>query len=188
MRTPKRPPRRNEATPLTPERIVAALHRVAARLDAPLDLLVIGGAAMLLHYGGPRSSTRDVDAVVLGGDITADRLRAIVRAVARDLDLESDWLNDAAKGFIRGVAVGELVFSAGPLRVFAVAPEQLIAMKLCAWRDARDTDDAVHVITRTLDAGRSPQDLWAAAEPFLLPGCELKAWYAFQDIVESAVE
>ena len=62
--------------------------------------------------------------------------------------------------------------------------EQMLAMKLSAWRDDVDIADA----RRLLQELASPKDkakIWTKVERFLVPGDELKAQYAFRDLWES---
>jgi len=49
-----------------------------------------------VHFGAQRA-TRDVDVLVLRGDLGG--LRQAVRAIASQHDLPEDWMNEAAKGF-----------------------------------------------------------------------------------------
>jgi hypothetical protein len=58
---------------------------------------------MVLLYGA-RESTRDVDAVVAGRETLLAARRAAVH-----VGLPEDWLNDAAKGYLHGLAVGPTV-------------------------------------------------------------------------------
>jgi hypothetical protein len=62
--------------------------------------------------------------------------------------------------------------------------EQLLAMKLSAWRDDVDIADARRLLLE-LAQGRSSDELWQAISPYLVPGDELKAQYAFTDLWES---
>lgn len=48
--------------------LVDALEALDACLTAPVDLLVIGGAAMILHFQAARA-TRDMDVIMLRGDL-----------------------------------------------------------------------------------------------------------------------
>lgn len=132
---------------------------------------------MVLVHGRQRS-TRDVDVVAI-----APELRAAARRVALDANLPEDWLNDGAKGFLRGLAVGETILETPSLIVRALAPIQLLAMKLCAWRDDVDIEDARSLLG-LLKGAR--EDVWRGIQPHLAPGRELKARYAFEDLWESA--
>jgi hypothetical protein len=92
---------------LTREVIVAALSLLADRLqpDEPrVDLIIVGGAAMVLLFGA-RESTKDVDAFHLDMDANT-RVAEAAANVARALELPSDWLSDAAKGYVHGLSFG----------------------------------------------------------------------------------
>lgn len=114
----------------------------------------------------------------------ADILRAFeaVLRVSSALDLPEDWLNDGAKGYLNGVQAGKVLLDRPGLLIRALAPQQLLAMKLCAWRDDVDVADAT-VLLHELPGER--EEVWSHIRPFLVPGRELKAQYAFDDLWES---
>lgn len=58
--------------------------------------------------------------------------------ITRALEALDDWFNDAAKGYVHGLALGERLLVTPSLVVHTLAPEQLLAMKLSAWRDDVD--------------------------------------------------
>ena len=62
-------------------------------------------------------------------------------------------------------------------------PNQLLAMKLSAWRDDVDIDDARLLLTKLVG---DREQVWSQIEPHLVPGRELKAQYAFADLWEAA--
>jgi hypothetical protein len=76
--------------------LINILSRLDEHLSSPFDVVIVGGAAMILHFGAPRA-TRDVDVLVLKGNVS--ELREAARIIAHDQDLPDDWLNDGAKGF-----------------------------------------------------------------------------------------
>lgn len=144
------------------------------------EVVVVGGAAVVLLYNA-REATKDVDVLILGGDDPALVRRAVQR-VAGALGLPDDWMNDAAKGYVHGLALGEVLLDEPALLVRALAPHQLLAMKLSAWRDDVDIEDA------RLLLGKMPADrdeVWRLVEPHLVPGRETKAYYAFCDLWEA---
>jgi hypothetical protein len=55
-------------------------------------------------------------------------------------------------------------------------------MKLSAWRDDVDIADA-QVLLREFSGKRA--EVWSLVEPYLVPGRELKAKYAFDDLWEA---
>ena len=160
-----------------------ALEALAAALPVarpPRELWVVGGAALVLLYAA-RETTKDVDGFALEPSTTAE-LRAASASVAGELALPSDWLNDGAKGYVHGLAPGELLFSSPGLVVRSVAPQQLLAMKLSAWRDDVDVSDARLLLSKL--AG-DRDSVWRLVEPYLVPGRQLKAQYAFDDLWEA---
>jgi hypothetical protein len=168
---------------LTQEGIRRALEALAAALppsDAPREVWIVGGAALVLLYGA-RETTKDVDAFTLDAAGSAE-LRAAAASVAQQVDLPEDWLNDGAKGYLQGLAPGELLFSAAGMVVRSVAPQQLLAMKLSAWRDDLDVSDARLLLSK-LSGDRG--SVWKLVEPHLVPGRQLKAQYAFDDLWEA---
>jgi hypothetical protein len=163
--------------------ILKALDALADALDSlglPAEILVGGGAALVLLYDA-RQATRDVDAFVFSStDPTA--VRQAAREVAEPLGLPEDWLNDGAKGYLHGLIPGEVLFQRRSLTVRAIGVQQLLAMKLSAWRDDIDISDARLLLSK-MQGDRS--QIWIAIEPYLVPGRELKARYAFEDLWEA---
>jgi hypothetical protein len=168
---------------LTQAGIRRALEALAEALPpsgGSRELWIVGGAALVLLYGA-RETTKDVDAFSLEAASSAE-LRAAAASVARQLDLPPDWLNDGAKGYLQGLAPGEVLFSAAGLIVRTLAPQQLLAMKLSAWRDDLDVSDARLLLSKLPgDKG----SVWDLVEPHLVPGRQLKAQYAFDDLWEA---
>jgi hypothetical protein len=91
-------------------------------------------------------------------------------------------LNDAAKGFLASPVTPVLLMTASGIRVSRPAIEQLLAMKLCAWRDDVDISDARRLLAETRG---TREEVWAKVQPHLQTGQELKARYAFEDLWES---
>lgn len=165
--------------------ILQALEALARELEAigatrREEIVLAGGAALVLMYNA-REATRDVD-VGSGGSAS---LREAARRVAVALELPEDWLNDGAKGYLNGLLPGEVLLDRPALLVRALGLQQLLAMKLSAWRDDVDISDA-HLLLSRIQGKR--EDVWSAVEPFLVPGRELKARYAFDDLWEAINE
>jgi hypothetical protein len=66
----------------------------------------------------------------------------------------------------------------------ALSLEQLLAMKLSAWRDDLDISDARRLM-QEIKRGRDKEEIWQSIEPYLVPGDQLTAQYAFLDLWES---
>jgi uncharacterized nucleotidyltransferase DUF6036 len=160
--------------------ILHGLRELAKELgpsSPPREIAIAGGAAIVVLYE-TRQSTRDVDVVV-----SAPGVREAARAVAARLGWPEDWLNDGAKGYLRGLSLGEVVMEGPGLIVRTLSPQHLLAMKLSAWRDDVDVADA-RVLLSNLSGDK--QAIWVRIEPHLIPGRELKAKYAFEDLWEAA--
>ncbi|HYO11804.1 MAG TPA: DUF6036 family nucleotidyltransferase [Thermoanaerobaculia bacterium] len=167
---------------LSRDQILAALEALAVELEktgSSTDVVIGGGAALVLLYNA-RDATRDVDAFALLS-ANPESLRVAVRKVAELLDLPEDWLNNGAKGYLHGLALGDVLLERPFLIVRTVTPQQLLAMKLCAWRDDVDIADARLLLSKI------PGDkdrIWDTIQSYLIPGRELKARYAYEDLWE----
>jgi len=123
--------------------LMEVLRKLDERLSSSFDIILIGGAAMILHFGASRA-TRDIDVLVLRGDLT--ELRAAVRTIARECDLPEDWLTDAAKGFTDILPpdfyhrLVPLAFPFQHLRLYALGRSEQVAMKIVALRE-QDLED-----------------------------------------------
>lgn len=165
------------------QEIIEALERLGQLAEAhgtKIELVLVGGALMVLVYEA-RESTRDVDAIVLAPR-EANTVREFARVVADERGWPDDWLNDGAKGFLIGLSSGPVVLSAPGIEVRSPATAQLLAMKLSAWRDDVDIADARRLLQ---EMSGSHDEIWHAVEPYLVPGDELKAQYAFADLWET---
>ena len=158
------------------------LGELAEAKDIHINLVAVGGAVMVLAFGA-RQSTRDVDAVILEPR-EARIVRELAARVADEYGWPNDWLNDGAKGYLRGISDGAMLFKAKGIEVRAPSLEQLLAMKLSAWRDEIDISDARRIL-QEFAGNRSKDELWGAIEPYLVPGDELTAQYAFLDLWET---
>jgi hypothetical protein len=159
------------------------LGELAQAQGLHVRLALVGGAAMVLAYEA-RQSTRDVDVVILS-PAEARLVRNLVKRIAAERDWPEDWLNDGAKGYLVGVSKGPLLFSAPGIEALSPSIEQLLAMKLCAWRDDLDISDAHRLLQEILQSGSGKDDIWKSLEPYLVPGDELTAQYAFLDLWET---
>jgi hypothetical protein len=155
-------------------RSLTRLGELAASHGDNVELVLVGGSLMVLVFDA-RQSTRDVDVVILSpADIS--RVRNYARSVGDEMGWAADWLNDAVKGFMVGISHGPVVFNAPGIVVHRPFFSQLLAMKLSAWRDDVDISDARRLLRELSGAY---DDVWQQILPFLQPGVELKAKYAF---------
>jgi len=168
---------------ITKQEALYALARVgelAVAAGQTVQLLLVGGGAMMLRFNA-RLATKDLDVVVLAptGSVA---VRSWAAQVAAELSWPEDWLNDAAKGFVVGSSALGQVFASPGITVSIPATEQLMAMKLCAWRDDVDISDARRLLS---ELAGNQRDVWNRILPYLYPGRELTAKYAFDDLWEA---
>ncbi|OQW94021.1 MAG: hypothetical protein BWK79_08035 [Beggiatoa sp. IS2] len=159
-------------------RALIRLGELASNAHHSVELLITGGALMVLAYQS-RLATKDVDALILSPQ--AVLVRKWIQQVAREQELPEDWLNDAVKPFLVTISPGPVVFQATGLTVKSPLPEQMLAMKLAAWRDEGDILDAARIL-QELDSSLSQAEVWALCVPYLPKGTELKAQYALEDL------
>jgi len=123
--------------------LVEVLRELDERLSSSFDVILVGGAAMILHFGASRA-TRDVDVLVLRGDLT--ELREAVKVVATERGVPEDWMNEAAKGFADILPpdfyhrLVPLEFPFRHLRLYALGHPEQVAMKIVALRE-QDLED-----------------------------------------------
>jgi Nucleotidyltransferase of unknown function (DUF6036) len=160
-------------------RAFAALSEELQRHQQHAEIVVVGGAALVLLFGA-RESTKDVDAYFVKP--AAAEIRAAAEAVANRLELPRDWLNDGARGYLVGLTTGAVLYDSPALIVRAASTAQLLAMKLTAWRDAIDRGDAQLLLSH-MDG--SADDIWSSVKPYVPPHQLDKASYAFEDLWET---
>ncbi|MFE5672614.1 hypothetical protein ACFQ58_13525 [Agromyces sp. NPDC056523] len=134
---------------------------VAALRDSgqPSDLRIIGGAALALRYFD-RGVTVDIDAHFIGSPALVDQAAL---TVAEQQGWPSDWLNNAAGGFIPEYGSTRIewqpVFVDGDVVIEVAPPDAMLAMKLRANRPGRDDDDIARLLAicgiDTLDEAES---------------------------------
>ncbi len=124
-------------------KLIETLQELDTHLTMVTDVILVGGAAMILHFGA-RRATRDVDVLLLRGD-SAEFKRA-VHAVALERDLPEDWINDAVKGFADILPpdfyqrLTPLDLPLQHLRLYALGRPEQAAMKIVALRE-QDLED-----------------------------------------------
>jgi len=123
--------------------LIKIISELDDSLTSSFDMVLIGGAAMILYFGAKRT-TRDVDVFILRGG--ASELRQAVKLVADNRELPDNWLNDAAKGFA-GVLLSDFYHRLIPLdykfnniRLYVLGIPELVALKIIALRE-QDLED-----------------------------------------------
>ena len=161
-------------------RLFDLLDEELGTMDCQGELYRVGGAVMCLALDA-RESTRDVDALFKP---TREIREAAVRVAAR-LDVRSDWLNDAVKGYLGPRSEFDEFLDLPHLKVYVAPPEYLLAMKCAAMRlgeEFQDLDDvryllrylnivriedALAIVTRYFDETQLPGKTRLALEKLL---------------------
>jgi hypothetical protein len=159
---------------------IERLGQLAVESGIEIELILVGGALMVLRFRA-RESTRDVDVAILA-PAEVHKVRELARRVGEEHGWPDDWLNDGAKGYLIELSSGPVVLSSPGIEVRSPATAQLLAMKLSAWRDDVDITDASRLLEE-MKGGRD--EIWREVEPYLIPGNELKARYAYADLWEA---
>lgn len=116
----------------------SALEHLDKKLKAPLQLLVGGGAAMLLAYGFP-IATLDIDGLILKGDLTDTDLDPLIKSVAKELKIPPDWLNSYFNTFLYTLPADykdrlQIIYAGKYLTALALGMEDLLILKCFAGR------------------------------------------------------
>jgi hypothetical protein len=143
--------RRQHPGKLARPEIASLLAELADRLAAnqiQAHIKLVGGAALAMqHYN--RRGTVDIDAVLS----PAGPILAVAAQIAAEHNLEPDWLNNKAQGFLPPGDLEEtpdLVQQHNGVTIHAATARVLLAMKLRASRPAKDIDD-IAVLIRACD-------------------------------------
>jgi hypothetical protein len=144
------------------------------------EVYVVGGAVMTLAFAA-RPSTNDVDAVFTPKEV----VRRAARRVAREADVDPDWLNDAVKGFLGERGEFAQWLDRPHLKVFTPVPEYLLAMKCIAFRlgpEFHDEDD-VRYLLRYLNVERARDALAIVERYFPSDQIPPKTRFALEEIL-----
>lgn len=123
--------------------LINALKELDKHVTYHFKIVIVGGAAMIIHFGATRA-TRDVDAIVEG-----DNLREIKKAsriVADKFQLDEDWLNDNVKGFATILPtdfhkrIKRLELGLYNIEIFVLGIAEQLIMKIVALRE-QDLED-----------------------------------------------
>lgn len=127
---------------------VAKEYRKRVGKNMPAELILIGGASVLINYGF-RNATTDVDAVIEA----ASSMKDAINAVCDHMGLPNGWLNAdfrqtaSYSSRLAEVSVYYRTFS-NVVHVRTVSAEYLIAMKLRAGRRYKnDLSDVIGILT-----------------------------------------
>lgn len=134
---------------------LAKVFRKLNGTKMPAELIVVGGASILINYGF-RNSTVDIDAIIQAFSSMKDAIRTV-----RDkMGLPDDWLN---ADFIRTSSYSPKLIQyskyyktfSNVLSIRTVTSEYLVAMKLMSDRDYKnDYSDIIGIIWEQKENGK----------------------------------
>lgn len=120
------------------------LNSELEKMDIFGEIGICGGAVMCLVYGS-RKSTKDIDAIYFN---PSTQIREAGSRVAQRFALDTNWMNDAAKGFVEASLKTEDILSMSNLKIWAPTAEYMLAMKCVSARaEGYDRDDIGFLIS-----------------------------------------
>lgn len=135
------------------------LNQKLAAMNVKGEICLYGGAVMCVVFNA-RPSTKDVDAVFE----PSRKIREAARQIAKENDLNEDWLNDAVKGFLEKHEK-TILFVWDHLTVYYADPDYLLAMKAMSARiDSTDNQD-IRFLIRQLNI-QSPEEIFTIIEKY----------------------
>ncbi len=166
------------------------IRELFVALDAELghcrvtgEIYVLGGAVMcLVHHARP--STQDVDAVFA----PTGEVRKAARRVALTEEVDEDWLNDAAKGYLSAQGEFAPFLQLDNLSVSTATPEYLLAMKCLAMRLGPEFHDEADIrfLLRYLNISAYDDAVGLLERFYPLERFPQKTLYALQELLEGS--
>ena len=126
---------------------VAKIYKKANRAFPDAEIILIGGASVLLNYNF-RDMTTDLDAILRASLSMKDA----IKMVADNNGLESDWINEDfkhTKSYSPKIVQYSKFYKkfCGCLTVRTITDEYLLAMKLCSARNyKKDLSDIIGIL------------------------------------------
>lgn len=136
--------------------MLKAFEALDGRLRAPVEILIGGGAAMILAHKVPLS-TMDIDGLLVHTEVTPAQIDPLVKKVAQDLKINPHWFNSYFETFTYTIPGDyekrlKTVFKGRHLKVSAFGLEDLLIMKCFSGRE-KDIGHAKALIKNGADLG-----------------------------------
>jgi Nucleotidyltransferase of unknown function (DUF6036) len=168
----------------TQAKILQALQALGdelTRREVRGQIFIVGGAAMALAYS-TRRVTADIDAVFE----PKSAIYTAAAAVADDLGLPEDWLNDAAKGYMPGNDEHPRpIADIHGIEVTTASPRYLLAMKLMAMRFGEDDED-IEILLRECGLRSADEALELLGHMYPLQEPPVKTRFFLEELLKSA--
>lgn len=169
--------------------MIKALETLDTLLPKRLEILIGGGAAMLLAHGFP-VSTLDIDGLPTATELTPAEIDRLVKGVAKRLGISPHWYNDYFNTYTYSLPPDfrkstKMVYQGKNLTVKALGRDELLIMKCFAGRE-KDIGHARALIRRGANVDRA----WAHIEALRkkgVPNAEAALLF-LTDIIESLEE
>lgn len=119
--------------------MLKAFKALDKQLKKPAEILIGGGAAMVLAHSVPLS-TMDIDGLLFHTEVTNAELDPLVKGVAKELKLHPQWFNSYFGTFTYTIPPDYedrlvTVYSGNRLKVKALGMEDLLIMKCFSGRE-----------------------------------------------------
>ncbi len=161
--------------------LICVLKELDKLLTCHYKVIIAGGAAMIIHYGASRA-TRDVDAIIEGGNLY--KIRDAARKIADKFNLNDNWFNDSIKGFANILPpdfqerTKALQIELSNIEIYAIGIAEQLIMKIIALReqDLEDieillpklTEEDKQVVLRDIDHISKTRPDWAQKIQYFL--------------------
>lgn len=134
--------------------MLQAFREVDRKLKSPVNVIVGGGAAMLLAYGVPLA-THDIDGFLTETSVTAAEFDLLVKAVASEMKINPQWFNSFFDSFTYTIPPDykerlAKIYKGKFLQVSAFGKEDLLVMKCFSGRE-KDIGHAKAILKRGVD-------------------------------------
>lgn len=134
--------------------MIKAFEKLDAHLKKPAEILVGGGAAMMLAYNIPLS-TMDIDGLLVGSQITPAELDPLIKKVGKEVGIHSHWFNSYIDTYTYTIPSDyknrtKTIFKGKNLKIHALGLEELLIMKCFAGRE-KDIGHAKALIKKGAD-------------------------------------
>ncbi len=171
---------------MTKETIIKAFRRLSELLDKEdkqAEIYVVGGGAMILAYNA-RTITKDIDAIYSNKEI----IYKISKEIAKEMNLDEHWINDAAKSFIPAKKDENsiIIIDEKNLKVMAASEEYMLAMKLLASR-IEDKPD-IEFLLNKLNIKSATEALYIIRNLYPDKLIQPKTQYVLEEIFSQKIE
>lgn len=173
-------------TQLTRDRIFDLLGRLNDSLsqkEIQGDLYLVGGAVLCLAHDA-RVSTHDLDGIFE----PKSKIYECVKSIAREEDLDEDWVNDAVKGFLGERQEFTEFLLLSNLNVKIASPEFLLAMKVQSSRTENSNEvNDIRYLIKLLNL-QTVNDVEIIVSKFYdLKLLKPKSWHLVEEILNEEV-